>query len=571
MNEKTRKEKVNSKEKREINGLTFYRKHSSQIKSYSNNSMNFFFDDKNVDFQNDVTFDTPHESQISHESGDHISSKFNSNSCGLKKNPETAKLLITKNEIVLKGYNYVRQEILRKSKNSDIHLMILKYADIVLEHFIGLNKFPYYKKTFIRKTKQQKIIDLFEGKDYVSKEGKFFETIKKYREYEALIYEIRCKKKFPKISYQHKGYYGYTRSTKDIRFTNHIIEAIEQFISYKKKERDNPPTMLNRAIIIALKDMGHSIRDLFLSIQSSNIEEQFKLSLKITKKLKADYFNVHVLEFHKKLETAVKREIQLIADNNYIKIGLNECGGGQGGLPYIFLPLYDIAGMVMLGCTQEKITEIINKFYSNDFMNSKIGLNTFRRRIIEECGNWVNAQRLFLKPVVEALRFDCFSDKKIHDTLSTPHTKEGWIYKWWKKGHKLDFDFWINSQRLDFSNKNERFFNPAVKYCGIPRSIWEEWVIKGISNKKISEISGLPFNTIVSVYKHNFGGRNKILFKYRREVTIEMRKKGMRLKTIYTDVFKKTYFPSNFKRDFMTWFNGMTPGEIEETWKSAVD
>ena len=158
-------------------------------------------------------------------------------------------------------------------------------------------------------------------------------------------------------------------------------------------------------------------------------------------------------------------------------------------------------------------------------MNFKIGENTLRRRIIEECLNWVNAQKLFLKPVVEALVHIGFSDKKIHDTLSSPHSKEGWIYKWWKKGNKLDFEFWVDSRELDISGKDERFQNPEVKFCGHPKSKWEEWAIEEIPNNKIAEISGLPFNTIVSVYKHNFGGRNKILFNYRRDKTISMRKK----------------------------------------------
>ncbi len=465
----------------------------------------------------------------------------------------------------------MRQEILRKSKDDDIYLMILKYADIVLECIIELIKFPFYKKTFIRKTKQLKIIDLFGGKDYITKEDKFFELVKKYREYKALTYEIRCKKQFPDVRYQNRGYYGYTRSTEDIRLINHTIEAVEQYIDYLKGYRDNPPTKLNRVIIIALKDMGYGIEDLHLSLQSSNMKEQFKLLKKITQRLKTDYLDVIVLEFHNNLETAVKREIQLIAEHNYISIGLNECGGGQGGLPYIFLPLYDIAGMIALGYTQKKIFEILNKLYSNDFMNFRIGENTLRRRMIEECGNWVNAQRLFLKPVVEALVYIGFSDKKIYDTLSSPHSKEGWIYKWWKKGDKLDFEFWIDSRELDISRESAKFLSLEVKFCGIPISKWEEWAIKEIPNNKIVEISGLSFNTIVSVYKHNFGGRNKILLNYRRNKAIIMRKKGMSLKNIYTSFFKKTYYPSNFRRDFKSWFNGMTPEEIEEAWSPDKD
>ncbi len=88
-----------------------------------------------------------------------------------------------------------------------------------------------------------------------------------------------------------------------------------------------------------------------------------------------------------------------------------------------------------------------------------------------------------------------------------------------------------------------KLLSPEVKFCGIPISKWEEWVIKEIPINKIAKISGLPFNTIVSVYKHNFGGRSKILLNYRRDKTITMRKTGMSLKNIYTSIFKKLIIP----------------------------
>ena len=159
-----------------------------------------------------------------------------------------------------------------------------------------------------------------------------------------------------------------------------------------------------------------------------------------------------------------------------------------------------------------------------------------------------------------------FSDKKIYDTLSSPHSKEGWLYKWWKKGEKLDFEFWIDSCELDIRRESERLLSPEVKFCGILKSKWEEWAINEIPNNKIAKISGLSFNTIISVYKHNFGGRNEILLNYRKDKTIKMRKKGMSLKNIYISIFKKTFYPSNFRRDFKAWFNGMSPEQIEERW-----
>jgi len=64
-------------------------------------------------------------------------------------------------------------------------------------------------------------------------------------------------------------------------------------------------------------------------------------------------------------------------------------------------------------------------------------------------------------------------------------------------GDKLDFEFWIDSWELDISNESERFLSSELKYCGIPKSKWEEWAIREIPNNKIAESSGLLINTIV--------------------------------------------------------------------------
>lgn len=212
---------------------------------------------------------------------------------------------------------------------------------------------------------------------------------------------------------------------------------------------------------------------------------------------------------------------------------------------------------------EEVITYKLKKLYKNDFNREKIAENTLRRRIIEEFKGWLNAQKLFLKPMVEALVYEGFSDRKIYNTLSSPHSREGWLYTWWKNEEDLDFRFW---SELDKSKIKTILKNPKEKYCGILKSKWEEWVIKEVPNYEIAKVTRLTFDTIVSIYKDIFGGRNNILFKYRRETTIKMREGGMSLEDIYTSIFKKTYYPSNFKRDFKTWFDGMTPKQIEEKW-----
>ena len=109
---------------------------------------------------------------------------------------ESVKILLNKNELALKGYNYVRNEFLREHKDEAIYSKILRYADIVLKKQIKLGKLPLYKTAQVRLTTQQKLVDIYEGKDYVTEKDKFYEFVNKYRDYEALVYLIKCKNGF---------------------------------------------------------------------------------------------------------------------------------------------------------------------------------------------------------------------------------------------------------------------------------------------------------------------------------------------------------------------------------------
>ena len=477
---------------------------------------------------------------------------------------ENVKIFINKDVLALKGYNHVRNEILREHKDEVIYSKILKYADIVLKKQIKLCKLPLYKTSQVRLTTQQKLVYIYEGKDYVTEKDNYYDFVNKYRDYEALVYLIKCKNGFPSNWFKGKRYFGYTHSTEKIRFRYHIREAIEQYMDYHNIFRSKEPTKLNKAICIALEGLGYRISEISFLFEVEDVYSQIKFLEKLAYELEENYFELINLAFHKKLKTAINQEIKVIAEHGATS-ELNERGGGQGGQPYIPLPLYDIVGMIALGCTQKRIWKLINKLYKNDFNRDKIAVNTLRRRIIEEFKGWVNAQKLFLKPMVEALVYKRFSDKKIYNTLSTPHSKEGWLYAWWKNGEELDFRSW---PELDEIKIKKILKNSEEKYCGIHKSKWEEWVINEVPNYEIANITELTFETIVSVYKDIFGGRNNILFKHRRETTIKMREEGMSLKEIYTSIFNKTYYPSNFTRDFKTWFDGMTPKQIEERWGS---
>ncbi|TKJ25439.1 MAG: hypothetical protein CEE42_07515 [Promethearchaeota archaeon Loki_b31] len=95
-----------------------------------------------------------------------------------------------------------------------------------------------------------------------------------------------------------------------------------------------------------------------------------------------------------------------------------------------------------------------------------------------------------------------------------------------------------------------------------------EWAIKRVSKHEIARTTGVLYNTIVSVFKHEYGGMDSTRFEHLRDKMIGLRKKRFNLENIYKFHINKgkTFYPSNYRRDIKTWFGGMTPEEVEREW-----
>jgi len=73
-----------------------------------------------------------------------------------------------------------------------------------------------------------------------------------------------------------------------------------------------------------------------------------------------------------------------------------------------------------------------------------------------------------------------------------------------------------------------------------------EWAIKRASKHEIARTTGVLYNIIVSVFKHEYGGMNSTRFEHLRDKIIGLRKKGFSLEKIlkFHIIKGKTFFPS---------------------------
>ncbi len=125
----------------------------------------------------------------------------------------------------LKGYTYIKNQILREDLNNSIFLKLFKYSESVLEEFYkSFNILLDEIKKKHQISKEQDIKQTYFGKGYIKKGEPGFETVKSNREnllYKAVIYKITVK--FG--SFNDMVYIGWARD-ENIRLTNHIINAI---------------------------------------------------------------------------------------------------------------------------------------------------------------------------------------------------------------------------------------------------------------------------------------------------------------------------------------------------------
>ena len=366
-------------------------------------------------------------------------------------------------------------------------------------------------------------------------------------------------------------YIGLTHGPEKVRFGFHIKTALTTYIKYLEGKRMITPTKLSAAIIAALKDKGFSDNDLkklyyhFKNIRSITTDQKL---WNFIQDLSDSHFEIKVLEIHKNEGLGYEREIQLTKERNLVEEGINiKLGGGARKSAYVFLPLYDIIGLISLGFSMKAITSLMKEHYGIHCHEE-----TVRKRIIEFFGGWDKAQQMFLKPVVEALTYEGYNHREIYKELAGNYREsKGWIYEWFVGKQQLDFDFWMDKSNFDTKTINKIIEEVKNTYYGYTRSQWEEWMLEGKSKEDIKRDTGLTESMVRSAYR-SLGGKREFINNYRVRRTIELRKQGWSLEDIYIEEFGFRY-ARHLKRDFGKWFKGQFPGftgdiikKIEETW-----
>ena len=378
-----------------------------------------------------------------------------------------------------------------------------------------------------------------------------------------MVYEIRVKEGFPDSWFEGKSYVGYTKYTTNIRLAAHIYDALKNQLDFEEGKRINPPPKISRAILAALEDLGKDLTQLkkeFSKIISRIfITEEMR---QVIDTLKQNYFEISEHEVHRFLEKAKQREKEIIAERDLIKQGLNEIEGGSGGVTkYISYPLYDIIALVTLGANQKDIINVLEKFYP------RISRGTLQDKINEYFESWDEVEINYLKPIIEALVLEGYSDREIYDSLVSKNPNyRCFLFSWFKDGLELDFNLWEKIQIFDNIDEVRKSYNKRQEYFGIERSQWEKWLLEGITRDEIAQITGLSVSNVKKVISKKFGGRTNFLISYRREKTIELLRMGVDFKEIFEDHLGMSNFKSHGRETFARWFDGLTLEQIRKLY-----
>ena len=469
---------------------------------------------------------------------------------------------LSREDVSLKGYNYLYNKIETEHANEEIYKDILKYSSIILDLTLQDGTLPLYKEP------DQEVDSGYPHKFYLYKDyfvpsDHEFNELLEGRYYDGLVYEIRVKEGFPDSWFEGKSYVGYTKYTTNIRLATHIYDALKNQLDFEEGKRINPPPKISRAILAALEDLGKDLTQLkeeFSKIISRIfITEEMR---QVIDTLKQNYFEISEHEVHRFLEKAKQREKEIIAERDLIKQGLNEIEGGSGGVTkYISYPLYDIIALVTLGANQKDIINVLEKFYP------RISRGTLQDKINEYFESWDEVEINYLKPIIEALVLEGYSDREIYDSLVSKNPNyRCFLFSWFKDGLELDFNLWEKIQIFDNIDEVRKSYNKRQEYFGIERSQWEKWLLEGITRDEIAQITGLSVSNVKKVISKKFGGRTNFLISYRREKTIELLRMGVDFKEIFEDHLGMSNFKSHGRETFARWFDGLTLEQIRKLY-----
>jgi len=540
---------------------------------------------------NDKTNDLPRESanNIKNDNKYKLTSEYNSDF-----SKDHSKLPTTE----LKGYKIIQEKILKV--NSLINQKLLEYSKKIIEDYFNFNiereKAPFNLERKISPLKQ-KTLDGTMIKEYILRdevgERKFREISNnkgKYG-YEFTLYHLKYK---GLGEFRELPYIGYTKNIKK-RYRNHLMNAIgphgkgynyvnivplHQAIINTLNLRENLKAIkeeiyrLNPRAEVLLQDMDDLYNWLSINQKIPYRDEVMEF---IINEIFLQYFDSKEIELHKNRNTLKKKEsfltksfIHYINGKRVVGTvypnGLNATIGGSGG-KFIHVPLIDVAALCTLGYNIENMSKIMSDAY-----NKNINPNIISLRICtKEFDDFEGFQETLLKPVVENLIKEDFTQKEISSSLNIPQrTFDRYIKKWYNVTYSF-LKLLVHQKRLDW-RKIDNYKNDFKKELkGFPLNKWKTWAIKEISTETIGKKIGICSKTVQELYKKNslqltgksgLGLRDIRRF-LRKEKAIKLLSKGILPDDIVDKVFKMS--SDNTSRIFTDIFD-MPYKEILETY-----
>jgi hypothetical protein len=523
------------------------------------------------------------------------------------------RVIVPENEVVyiegetLKGYNFLCKRIINEHPHDIKYKRLLKYSREFIENFYNSAKKMInnvIENHTLQKKNQaiiQKEIGSYLGirEGYLIKGEPGFELAKKNREkflYFFILYELKCKLS----EYFNFPYIGFT-SDMDKRLELHILHSLEpsQNVNRTYKEIVN----LQKAIRLAIKKEINKIRNKIAYIDS--VDSIFNNEIQtlndvynwldcrkrnwkyrmlidfIINDVITSYFEIDILELHKRINTVREREeyytLNYVHEIGYEEAqeikgtiwpnGLNSVAGGRGAESYIDIPILDIVAMFTLGFTEiAKITEIFIQEY--DHLNhNELSAITVGRRVKDVFKSREHALELFLKPIVLKLILDkCnFEFKDINTILDFSPTGMNQYLKNWFNGKTF---------RLIRDEKRENKYTIQeleMKY-GEPLIQWVTWALNGTVQDTISKKIGISTKTIYDIYKKISSilfSRDNLSYEQfkkiiRKKVAIRLLKIGIGHKQIVEEVFKMD--GTSAVRNFKDCFDNMPFNEIMDKY-----
>lgn len=478
-----------------------------------------------------------------------------------------------KNTLFLKGSKLIIEELFKNNQETDneIYLSIIKHVKILKDKLKKNEEYPFYKP---QKVNRQ--LKLFKHRGYLMREESGFISALNNRNYEALIYEIKCK--LPNTWYNDKLYIGITGRTLKTRFREHVKEAIRE-CSRTNNTPGSGYTKLYQAIANSIINAGWNIGLLNEQLRILAGKKYHSLLYKVINSIKDIYIIPNVIEIHEYIDTAHKREKYYTKRFRTVQNGLNEYEGGGYKGKHLRVPLYDIALMTAFGKNLHQIARILSSLY-----NFEVSKETVARRILDFFGGWYEAQLKFLKPIIEKLFLEGYNGHEIYrvfEEISGQH-QATWFNDWRWGEALLEFDLLKAKEELEKQNLSVGDDIKAIykfidkRFFGIPQSQWIKWAIEGDSRRQIEDKLGFSAKSITHIYEKIGDGQENIQIKYRRLKAIEILKnEGWNIEDIYAIAFNKApntpykrikslakeYFENKL-------FPGMTVEEIYQKYKN---